>query len=291
MISDAALRRYSAGQFTDDDVVRSTGLSVRSWRELIKLRAVRTVTENLGRGNVRICDQTVLKRGAVIGALNRAGFSLAVSGHIAYALPFHTLVYEICDPCAILLDRSQGVNSQTGLPPRLKEPKADWFQQDKIAAADVTSDWLLAIYEHRFVAAIYSANDEPTIFGDLREDGTQFVSWFPYRRRVRRLGRVIEEFVLPSNLAAAAEWENPTAWSKDLKNLGYEFEKHDEDDDTLCTAAQACRLGSLFTTTINVTLTIRKALRRYLDMEPAPGFDVYEPRRKIPHLRTKKIRE
>ena len=78
-----------------------TGLSVRAWRELIKIGAVRTITEDRGRGHVRLCDATTLKRAAVIAALNRAGFSLAVSGRIAYFLPIDELLYAIWDPCWI----------------------------------------------------------------------------------------------------------------------------------------------------------------------------------------------
>ena len=50
---DEALRRYRKGLFKDRDVTRCTGLSVRAWRELIKVGAVRTVTENRGPGRVR----------------------------------------------------------------------------------------------------------------------------------------------------------------------------------------------------------------------------------------------
>jgi hypothetical protein len=98
---DETVRRYRMNLFTDEDVTRCTGLSVRGWRELIRTRAVRTVTEARGRGLVRLCDATVLKRAAVTAAINAAGLSLAVSAHIAYSLPLHTLLYEICDPCAI----------------------------------------------------------------------------------------------------------------------------------------------------------------------------------------------
>ena len=61
MSLDEALRRYRTGRFTDGDVTRCTGLSVRAWRELIKNRTVRTMTENRGRGRVRLCDATGLK--------------------------------------------------------------------------------------------------------------------------------------------------------------------------------------------------------------------------------------
>ena len=271
VVLDEALRRYRIGRFTDDDVAYCADLSNRAWRELIKTRAVATVTESLGRGHVRLCDATVLKRAAAIAALNRAGFSLAVSGRIAYSLPFHTLLYEICDPWAILLQRSAGLDPQTGLPPRVKRPKADWFTVDRPAEAEPESDWLVKIYERRFVGVIYSAKEEPTIFGDLRKDGARFVAWWPFRRRGYRMGRVIDAFIQqlpPTTVKAVAEWESPTKWTKELKDLGYEYEKHDEDHDPLCIAAEASIRSPLFATTINITLAVRKALRRYLGIEP-----------------------
>ena len=64
---DDALRRYRENRFTDRDVTSCTGLSVRAWRELIKLKAVRTEEENYGRGpgRVRTCDAHTLKRAAL----------------------------------------------------------------------------------------------------------------------------------------------------------------------------------------------------------------------------------
>jgi len=272
MSLDEALRRYGNGRFTDDDVVRCTGLSVRAWRELIKTRAVATVTESRGRGYVRVCDPTVLKRAAVIGALNRAGFSLAVSGQIAFSLPLRTMLYEICDPWMILFQRSPDLDPQARLPKRVEKPRANWFAPQRPAEADPESDWFVGVYERRFVGVTYSANQKPTIFGDLREDGASFVAWWPFRRRDSELGRVIEAFLSerPSTLVAfVTEWENPTKWPRELKSLGYSFEKHNHDDDPLCIAAEASTCSPLFTTTINVTLAIRKALRRYLGIEPA----------------------
>ncbi len=56
------LWRYRQNAFTDDDVTGCTGLTVRAWRELIKLRAVHTLAETRGRGRVRLCDASVFKR-------------------------------------------------------------------------------------------------------------------------------------------------------------------------------------------------------------------------------------
>jgi hypothetical protein len=57
MDSDDAIRRYRQNRFTDDDITGCAGLSVRAWRELIKLKAVRTEETGRGPGRVRLrCD-------------------------------------------------------------------------------------------------------------------------------------------------------------------------------------------------------------------------------------------
>src|SRR3954453_22336839 len=92
------LRGYETGVFTDQDVTSCTGLSVRSWRELIKSGAVRTATKTRGRGRIRTCDATTLKRSAIIAAINGAGYSLPVAGRLAYLLPLDRILYSVCDP-------------------------------------------------------------------------------------------------------------------------------------------------------------------------------------------------
>jgi hypothetical protein len=269
---DDALRRYRKARFSDRDITHCTGLSQRAWRELISMRAVRTVTEARGRGVVRLCNATVFKRAAVIGVLNRAGLNLAVSGQMAYFLPFHTALYEICDPCTILLPSSAAVDPETGLPPPVKEPTAVWFAPDKPAKAEPESDWVLEIYEGRFVGAIYDAQEEPTMFGDLREKGASFVAWFPFRRRGRRWGTAVDAFLKRRPLRMmdfVAQWEEPTRWPKELKSLGYKYEKHNREDDHLCKTAEHAAQSPVFKTRINITLAIRIALRKYLGIEPS----------------------
>jgi hypothetical protein len=49
---------------------------------------------------------------------------------------------------------------------------------------------------------------------------------------------------------------------------------HGTDGDPLGIAAEATARGPVFKTTVNVTLAVRKASRRYLGIEPiVPGFD------------------
>jgi hypothetical protein len=273
---DEGLRRYIKGLFKDRDVTRCTGLSVRAWRELIKVGAVRTVTENRGPGRVRLCDATTFKRAAAIAALNRAGFNLALSGRIAYFLPFDELLYAIWDPCTILFTSSAAMDPNTGLPPRREQPKANWFDPNTPAQADPENDWLIEIYDGRFVGALYGDEDEPLIYGDLRNNGTTFISWYPAHRQFQFSDKTEPaDNLTPANIGSfVAKWQDPLTWADriDPSFLDYKYEDHNAEDDRLAITAEATIRNPIFKTTINVTLAIRKALRRYLGIEAAVPF-------------------
>jgi len=276
-----AIRRYRNDRFTDDEVTRSTGLSVRAWRELIKLKAVRTDEAGRGPGRVRICDRTTLKRAAVISALNQSGLSLAVAGQVTFFLPFHTVLFAVCDPLSILFDQRAPVDANTGLPPRVPEPLTNWFDPDKPAEAE-GDDWQIEIFEGRFVGVRYNTGPAVTMFGDLREEATRFVGWLPFPRRDQFVGGAIERIAQEAHgedlIRFIGEWENPSKWPKQLigrlRRFGFEFEHHEGDTDPLCAAAAAAVRSPVCKSSINISLALRKALRRYLDLEsvaPEPG--------------------
>jgi hypothetical protein len=267
-----ALRRYRANGFTDHDVIGCTDLSMRKWRELIKDKMVRTVMHAPGRGRVRLCDATTLKRAAVIAALNRANLSLPVAAQVAYFAPFHSALYEMIDPNVILLDSASPFRAN-GLPPALPRPRTDWFDPERPLRIDSDRDWCIEIHEGRFVAIKYGDAHLGTVFGDLREDGTRFVAWVPMHRMdefvdcgIERLARELR----PNPAQAYAAWEEHTRWSRELKLLGYTYEERGKGDPLRAVAA-AVTERPLFTTRINVSLAIRKALRRCL------GIDAAEP--------------
>jgi hypothetical protein len=267
---DDALRRYRENRFTDEDVTRCTGLSVRGLRELIKIGAVRTVTERRGPGRVRICDDTTFKRLAIIAAIHSAGFSLATAGRAAYFTPFDELLFAVWDPFTVLFLHGADEDPATGLPPRRKTPTADWFDPDKPAKADPENDWFIQIIDGRFVAANYKIRGqpaEPFIYADLRDDGTTFTAWLPFHEQ----RPVFDSTVIAFFDTFSAKWDRPNAWPDQLdpKFLNYKYERHDAADDPLRLAAEAAAKSPLFKTTINVTLAVRRALRRYLGIEPA----------------------
>ena len=272
---DEALRRYRQGAFTDDDVTRCTGLSVRAWRELIKIGAVRTITERRGPGRVRLCNAMTLKRAAVIAALNRAGLSLAMAGRIAFFMPRAELLYHVWDPSWMLLQTGAEVNPETGLPPYPKKPKFDWFDPDRPARIDPKLDWLIEIYELRFIGLVFSTEHPPLVYGELRNEGTNFISWYPFHELCHLSGpaeKIAETFAPYKIGDFLPKWLDPYSWSDRLDPgfLDYRHEDH-TDDDPVGIAAEATVGSSVFKISVNVSLAIRKALRRYLGIEPAPG--------------------
>jgi hypothetical protein len=273
MIPDELLWRYRQNEFTDEDVTRCTGLTVRAWRELIKLRAVRTLAETRGRSRIRLCDATALKRAAVIAALNETGLSLAVSGQIAFCLPFHSVLYEIVDPIRALRRSAGGTDAQSGLPPPVDQPRMHWFDANELAQPDPHADWLVDIYDGSFVGVRYQVQDDPVIFGNLREERASFVAWLPLHPRAQFERSAVaqlaqERLPIPNRFADfVADWEDPKKWSKELKQLGYEFAELPATD-PLRASANLSIQSPVIVTTINVSLAIRKALRRYLGLEP-----------------------
>jgi len=276
---NVALRRYRENRFVDRDITHCTGLSPRAWREAIKRKAVHTVQSGRGRGRVRVCDATNLKRAAVIAALNQTGLSLDVAGQIALFVPFHTLLYTICDPLVILRQRSAEIDPTTGLPPRLERPVVNWFDPLKPASADAETDWVIEIFDNRFVGVHYDGG-ALILFGDLRQHATRFVAWLPFPRRDQFAGaaieRIAQSLVSYDLLGYVAENEDPTRWTKktlkSLARFGYQLEHHDRLD-SLGVAAAAAVGSPVVKTTINISLAIRKALRRYLGIEPTASDD------------------
>jgi hypothetical protein len=257
-----ALRRYREDAFTDADVTACTGCSERSIRQLIKVGAVRTRSEERGAGHIRKFDAATFKRLAVAAALNRAGFSLALSGQLAYLLPSDQLLYERYDPINVLFDTSLSVDPNTGLPPRLEAPRFDWFDPDKPATADPKNDWLLEIYDGRFVAQVAQEGRLKHVYGDLRKAGTEFVSWWPFHAQLNSFPS------LDTDTDTSPKWEGRRLWADriDPKFLNFHFERHDTDDDPLMYEGYAAAQRPIFKTSINITLAIRLALRRYLGL-------------------------
>jgi hypothetical protein len=267
---NTALRAYAQNRFSDVDIVGCTGLTIRALRELLKVGAMRSITERRGPGLVRLFDTTTFKRAAIIAALNAASFSLATAGRIAYFLPFEELLFAVCDPFTILFMHGTPVNPETGLPRAWPRPRADWFDADRPPKADPENDSFLEIYEGRFIGALYKvpgAPDQRLIYADVRDDGTKLVLWLPFHEKRPVFNLKLKQFVD----SFVAKWDQPNAWGDRLPSdyLDYRFEDHSADHDPLRLRAEAMARDTTFTITINLTSAVRKALRRYLGLDHA----------------------
>ena len=208
----------------------------------------------------------------MIGAINQTGLSLAVSGQIAFWTPFHSVLYEIIN--SVRMIRAAGAaDAQIGVPSPARERPDEWFSARGPAQVDPETDWLVQIYDNRFVGICYQAEDEPVIFGDLREERASFVAWRPLHRGAQfersAIARLAQERLPSPNRFAdfVADWEDPGKSRKELKQLGYQFEERAATD-PIRLAADVSVGNPITITTINVSLAIRKALRRYLGLEP-----------------------
>jgi len=258
---EGALRRYRAGKFTDNDVTRCTGLSRRSVRELIKLGIIRTRSEERGAGRIRTFDATTFKRLAIVAAVNNAGFGLRLAGQLTYLLPGDEHLYRICDPINVLFDTSVNADQGRGLPPRLEAPRFDWFDAKKPAGSDPKWDWLLGIFDRRFVALVSQEAHLRLVFGDLRDDGADFVSWWPF---CAQLGQAFW-----TEGDGGSKWAGRRQWAEriDPKFRAYRYECHDREDDPLVHMGYAAAWRPIVETSINMSLVIRLALRRYLGLD------------------------
>lgn len=85
MTQDEALYWYKLDRFTADEVCRATGLSERAQRELLKVGVMQAAPQ--GTSRVRLVSARMVKRGAVIAALNQCGLNVWTAGRIVYAAP------------------------------------------------------------------------------------------------------------------------------------------------------------------------------------------------------------
>ncbi len=260
---EQALARYQGNEFTDADVTACTGLSARSIRQLIKVGAVRTLSEDRGAGHIRRFDATTFKRLALASAIHDAGLSLTLAGQLAYLLPGDARLYAHCDPINVLCDTRLSADPNSVPPPRLETPWFDWFDPDKPATADPENDQLLEICDGRFVALAFKRRSEPLFYGDLRNAGTEFVSWWPFQSHTSA--------IFSTDADVAPKWEDPRSPANriDPKFLNYRYEGHDGETNPLMREARATAQRPVFKTSINISLAIRLALRRYLGIEPA----------------------
>ena len=107
----------------------------------------------------------------------------------------------------------------------------------------------------------------------------------PFPRRDQFAGgaieRIAQELCGDDLIRIVAEREDPSRWTKksikELNRAGYRLEDHEGKADPLWVAAEAAVRSPILKTTINVTLAVRKALRRYLGIErPAPKLGIGE---------------
>ncbi len=256
MTLDESLIYYRQGQFTAEDVTRATGLSERSQRELLKIGVLQAAPQ--AKTKARLLYSRMVKRAAVVTPLNKCGLSLKVAGKIAYAdILLESLLFDIIDPIQAIFEPTGEWDPVTKLPPKRKRPdKHGWFDPTKPASAE-KNDHFIEIIDGRY-ASSGAKGDRPRIFGELTPDGTDFIVWY---------GSVWDKLVEPGE---QKETDLPNEFHPRFA-LGPQLRKFESTKPTETDVARAelAWRNPVSRVSVNVSLTLRVALRRLLYIDPA----------------------
>jgi hypothetical protein len=237
---------YGKGAFNAADMKRSTGLSERSQRELLKFGILQAIPQS--RTATRLFDSRMLKRAALIYPLNEyGGFNLRVSGKLVYAdTIIESLLYDVIDPWHAYHGVVEKVSGA--------EVEWRWFNSKDSPTAD-PSDYYISVIDGHYVAS--GQGDALRIYGHLTEDRSDIVV---YR------GAVWDELIEPplknSENSLTGEFQPKSA----LHGTSRAFQSKVPNKAERAAAKRAIS-GPTAKFSINASLTLRLAMRRLLKIE------------------------
>jgi hypothetical protein len=237
---------YAKGAFTSADLKRSTGLSERSQRELLKFGILQAIPQS--RTATRLFGSRMLKRGALIYPFNEfGGLNLRVSGKLVYAdIILESLLYDVVDPWQAyhhMLEKApQGENEWS------------WFTSRDSRTA-YSSDYYISLIDGHYVAS--GQGDSHRIFGHLTEDRSDIVVYY---------GAVYDELIKPSLRNFENSLPNEFHPESALVDDSRIFRSETPSKIDQAAAKRAVR-GPISKFSINASLTLRVAMRRLLKID------------------------
>jgi hypothetical protein len=236
---ESAIAWYRSSQFDAADMLRATGLSERSQRELLKLGILQSVPQL--RTATRLFDTRMLKRAALIYPLNKhGGFSLQLSGKMIYANGIiESLLFSTIDPW-------QAYN-RTGSDAQRAEREWHWLTSKEWPSTQ-PSDYYVAVINGHYVAAGWI--DKLVAYGHLTDDKTEVVV---YR------GAVWDELIDPSANWSDSEFHPRSALLGNSRN--FKSRNATEADQEAIKQALKSPISKF---SVNASLTLRMAMRSLL---------------------------
>jgi DNA-binding transcriptional MerR regulator len=172
-----ALIWYDRGLFTAEDVTRATGISEPSQRLLQKLGLISPAPQEL-RTSKRLFYADAVKRMACIKPLSECGLSLTVAGKIIHACPtVEDLLFGVIDPIDAMFDVMGQLDSKTKQRPLREKPDPDGLFDPKPMALVGHMNFWVEVLDRKFVGA-KNYNAIGGVFGELTQDGSDFVAWY-----------------------------------------------------------------------------------------------------------------
>lgn len=251
---DEALRWYWQNRFSADDVTRATGLTERAQRELLKAGVIQAIPQ--ARTKARLLDSKMVKRIAVIAPLNSCGLSLVVSGQIVFAAPmFEDMLFKfLYDPIVALLEGER--DPVTFMPLERRKDCRD-FDPAVPAAADPEHDWTIDILNNRYVAV--GSGPVSVVFGEISSDKTHFSLW------KKAVDGLIQNYGTPEE-KFTPRYEYDKSMSSDILNFHIKDTTEEEEE-----KAKLASVNSVTKISVNVSLSLKIAMRRLLYIDPPEG--------------------
>lgn len=237
--------------FTDQQVTAACDLHLDNLRKLITWRAVIPIVGGGGRGKTRKWSLMRANRITVIATIFNAGFSLRMAHTITYCAPLDRLFFAL-NPSAL----TGGAIKKEG-----------WLDPDNSKIRVNPQDWYLDIANGQFVYV--RGPDLLWCIGRIGDHGTRFISNEPVHAAYSK-DRVTPEHwedypqafqtLQKRNLA---KWENPFSPEDRINpdSLAYSY-----DPDLDHELAERAHANPRSLTTINISLSVRIALRKLLQL-------------------------
>jgi hypothetical protein len=246
---ESAVAWYGNSDFGADDMLRATGLSERSQRELLKLGILQAVPQS--RTATRLFSQRMLKRAALIWPLHEhGGLNLQVSGKVVYADGMlESLLFDIIDPWQA---REQ---LQRSAPHAEKQWR--WFSEQEDPVAE-PGDYFISVINRHYIAS--GLDEVLRAYGYLTEDRSDVVV---YR------GAVFDELINPSGKMpawSASEYHPKSA----LVGKSRRFKSKNLNEAERDVVARVLK-SPLSKFSVNASLTLKLALRRLLRIKGPSG--------------------
>lgn len=227
--------------YSDDELLKATGLHIDNVRKLVTWGAVRPAKGGRGRGRVRMWYAHTVRHIACVAALVNAGLSLKIAHTLVYLDVLGHIFFDIIDPETLAMNAGD---------------KEGWFDPERPLDPHDDHDFRLIIADGRYV--FIRSYNEPIAKGIIANG--RFRSNVDFGQMIG--SGELDENGKPINLRPIWERIAPGRCEIDPGSLAWEYDPSLRDDAAI--DWQTAFDAAVSITTVNLSLACKIAMRRLL---------------------------